>query len=205
MKRVALIDYGAGNLGSMRRALEECGAHAVPTADPAVVLSADAVVLPGVGAFQNAMRRLGALGLIEAVTRKVVERQAPFLGVCLGMQLLAGYGFEPEKTPGLGWIEGIVDRLSPCAADERIPHVGWNEVHFRPDAPLFRGLEPGVDFYFVHSYSLRPRHARVVTATTPFCGGFVSAIGMENVHGVQFHPEKSQKPGFTVLKNFLSL
>jgi glutamine amidotransferase len=131
VKRVALIDYGAGNLGSMRRALEECGAHAVPTADPAVVLSADAVVLPGVGAFQNAMRRLGALGLIEAVTRKVVERQAPFLGVCLGMQLLAGYGFEPEKTRAWAGSRGSWTGFRPARRRRTHPPRGLERGAFQ--------------------------------------------------------------------------
>jgi len=202
---VAIIDYGLCNLDSVARALEECGGRGAVSNDPEAVLAADAVILPGVGTFRDAMAGLRAKGLDEALTQRVVREGAPFLGICLGMQLLASLGHEVERTAGLDWIPGEVARLESCSPTERVPHIGWNELHFETPAPLFRGIEPGTDFYFVHSFHFRASHAGHVLGTTPYCGGFVSAVGRDNIFGVQFHPEKSQKAGFTVLRNFLAL
>lgn len=138
------------------------------------------------------------------MSEQVMGRQIPFLGICLGMQLLATVGTEVSETAGLGWIDAQV-RLLLAQPGERIPHVGWNEVVPAADFPLFKGLTPGCDFYFVHSYALWPDRDEDVAATTPYAGGFVSAVHRGNVFGVQFHPEKSQKAGFTVLRNFLAL
>src|SRR5262249_39860 len=158
MKKVAIVNYGMGNLDSVLRAVEECGADAAITDRPADLDAAHAVVLPGVGAFADGMRHLRERGLDEALQRAVIERGAPCLGLCLGMQVMATYGEEGGDTVGLGWIPGDVRRLRPDTATTRIPHVGWNEVHFVQDAPLFHAVPSGADFYFVHSYHMLCEH-----------------------------------------------
>lgn len=204
MRPVVIVDYGLCNLDSIARALEECGGDVTVTRDPAVVAGAERIVLPGVGAFAEAMTNLRDWGLDAAMTDKVAQG-APMLGVCLGMQLLAATGTEGGDRPGLGLIEGTVERLVPNGAGERVPHVGWNELARRGDSPLLDGIEPERDFYFVHSYHLRCADDADVVATTPHCGGFASVVARGNVFGAQFHPEKSQKAGFALLRNFLAL
>lgn len=203
MKRVAIVDYGLCNLDSIRRAIEECGGVAEVTEDARSLDRASAVVLPGVGAFPDAMRNLRNLGMAEKLKERASEG-VPLLGICLGMQLLAKSSEEIEPTEGLGLIDAEVVRLKPTSG-ERVPHMGWNEVFHRNEEPLFVGVEPGRDFYFVHSFHVRCRDENDAAATTPYCGGFVSAIRRGNVHGVQFHPEKSQALGFRVLRNFLGM
>jgi glutamine amidotransferase len=201
---VAVVDYGMGNIDSVVRALDECGAAAVVVSEPAELAKADRIVLPGVGSFRDAIAHLRARDLPEALDREVRQLGAPFLGICLGMQLLATTGTEGGPTEGLGWLPAAVERLAPTEHAERVPHVGWNEVDPVGDQPLFRGIAPGTDFYFVHSYHVRcePDDA---AATTPYCGGFTSALHADNVHAVQFHPEKSQHAGLALLRNFLEL
>ena len=203
MSFVAIVDYGMCNLDSMRRALEECGANARVTADPGDLDEAERIVLPGVGAFADAMRNLRERGLDRAL-RQQAEKRVPLLGVCLGMQLLASRGDEGGGAGGLGLVPGEVVKLEPTADSPRIPHVGWNEVRAAGEHPLFHGLAPDSDFYFVHSYHVRCASPGDVLATTPYCGGFASAIGRGPVMGTQFHPEKSQRAGFALLRNFLA-
>jgi imidazole glycerol-phosphate synthase subunit HisH len=205
MSKVAIVDYGMCNLDSVKRAVEECGGSPLITSEPAELRKASRIILPGVGAFPDAMQNLRRRSLDAALAEQAVERGIPLLGICLGMQLLAAKGMEVEETRGLGWIDGEVRRLEPTPDDARIPHIGWNEVFFDPAAPLFRGIEPGRDFYFVHSFHLAARNPRHVLATTPYAGGFVSAVQRDWIFGVQFHPEKSQRAGFQVLKNFLRM
>ena len=200
---VAVVDYGMGNLDSVRRALEVGGATVVVTSDPEDLAEADRIVLPGVGAFGIAMDNLRERGLDQALREQVVEQGAPFLGICLGMQLMAATGSEHGSHQGLGWIPGSVDRLEPTVEDPRIPHVGWNEVHPTVDHPLFDGVEADRDFYFVHSYAFRCDQPAEALATTPYAGGFTSVVGRDNYVGVQFHPEKSQQVGHALLANFL--
>jgi len=204
MPEVVLVDTGFCNLDSMSRALEECGARVVVASRPDDVEHASRLILPGVGAFGEAMAYLHAAGLVEPLRERALVARIPFLGVCLGMQLLASRGEEGGYNAGLDIIEGDVVRLK-SQANERIPHVGWNEVHFAPSSPLSRGLEAGKDFYFVHSFHFRVANTEEEVAQTPYCGGFSSVVGRENVWGTQFHPEKSQKSGFTLLRNFLAL
>lgn len=207
MAGVVVVDYGMGNLDSVRRALEECGARVRISDDPGDLAAADRIVLPGVGAFPDAMRNLAARGLDEALTKQVVDEGVPILGICLGMQLAARLGHEVEPTQGLGWIAAEVVRMRPPAEGaqrERVPHIGWNEVVPVRDDPLFAGVPSGADFYFVHSYRVACLDPGDVLATTPYCGGFVSAFARGNVVGVQFHPEKSQHHGLALLRNFLS-
>jgi glutamine amidotransferase len=206
MQHVAIVDYGMCNLDSVRRAFEELGAKAFVTDDPVGLERSDRIVLPGVGAFPDAMRNLRARGLDDALAKQVLDGGAPFLGVCLGMQLLATVGHEVEETEGLRWFDADVVRFTPSTPDERVPHIGWNEVDVTTsESPLFAGIPPHADFYFVHSFHVVCRQGADVLATTPYCGGFTSAIARDNVFATQFHPEKSQAHGLRLLRNFLEL
>jgi glutamine amidotransferase len=205
VNRVGIVDYGVGNLDSVARAIDECGGTPVVTGEPRELSTVSRIILPGVGAFPDAMRNLKQRSLDVALREQVFERRIPFLGICLGMQLLATRGFEMTETDGLGWIEGEVRRLEPSAGDTHIPHIGWNEVCFGDSGALFNGITPGRDFYFVHSFHFCPSDTSLVSARTHYAGGFVSAIQRELIFGVQFHPEKSQRAGFQVLKNFLAV
>ena len=204
---VAVVDHGLCNVDSIARALEECGARVEKTRDPRVVARADRIVLPGVGAFGAAMRNLAAWGLDLAIRESVARGTVPFLGICLGMQLMAKTGTEGGAVPGVDLVDADVVHLVAQGADERVPHIGWNTVTARTDHPLFNGLAPGSDFYFVHSYHLRCRDAACAIATTPYCGGFTAAVALADrpIFGVQFHPEKSQRNGFRLIRNFLAI
>lgn len=195
---VALIDYGAGNLRSAARALAAAGANDVRVTDrPEDVRSADRIVLPGVGAFGQCITALRALpGMIDALEDSVLRRGTPFLGICVGMQLLADSGHEYGEFPGLGWIGGTVERMRPASL--KVPHMGWNAVEPR------RGnlIAPGYA-YFVHSYALVPNDASDIAATTDYGGQVVAAVQRDNILGVQFHPEKSQHYGIDLLARWL--
>jgi glutamine amidotransferase len=205
MKTVAIIDYGMCNLDSVRRAVEECAGTPVVTNRPQDIESATHIILPGVGSFRDGMQNLRKRSLDIILREQVVGRHIPFLGVCLGMQMLATKGYEGGETEGLGWVDGEVKKLEPVGEDRRIPHIGWNEVGVVKNSLLFDGIESARDFYFVHSYHFCCRNEHDVLARTSYCGGFVSAVGRGQVFGVQFHPEKSQRVGFQLLKNFLSI
>ena len=197
---LALIDYGAGNLHSVHNALKAAGAGDVHvTADPDVVAKADRIVLPGVGAFAHCMEALSAIdGMVAAMEQRVRVEGIPFLGICVGMQLLADAGVEHKTTRGLGWISGNVRAIVP-AADLKIPHMGWNDVVPTQGAPL---IEAG-EAYFLHSYHFDAADDADVLATTDHGGALVAAVGRDNIMGVQFHPEKSQAYGINFLKRFL--
>lgn len=197
---LALIDYGAGNLHSVHNALKAAGAGDVHvTADPDIVAKADRIVLPGVGAFAHCMEALSAIdGMVAAMEQRVRVEGIPFLGICVGMQLLADAGVEHGTTRGLGWIGGTVRAIAP-AADLKIPHMGWNDVLPSQGAPL---IEAG-EAYFLHSYHFDAANADDVLATTDHGGTLVAAVGRDNIMGVQFHPEKSQAYGINFLKRFL--
>jgi glutamine amidotransferase len=206
MQSVALIDYGSGNLRSAEKALRRAAgdsASIVVTADPAVVAKAERIVLPGVGAFASCMAALRERdGLIEAMG-EAVRRGAPFLGVCVGMQLLATRGLEFGQTPGLGWIAGDVVRMAPADPALKIPHMGWNAVETARPHPLFEDEPAGVEMYFTHSFALQPADGADVVARADHGGAFVAAVARGNIAGVQFHPEKSQGAGLRLLANFL--
>ena len=197
---LALIDYGAGNLHSVHNALKAAGAGDVHvTADPDIVAKADRIVLPGVGAFAHCMEALSAIdGMVAAMEQRVRVEGIPFLGICVGMQLLADAGVEHGTTRGLGWIGGTVRAIAP-AADLKIPHMGWNDVVPTPGAPL---IEAG-EAYFLHSYHFDATDDADVLAKTDHGGPLVAAVGRDNIMGVQFHPEKSQSYGINFLKSFL--
>jgi imidazole glycerol-phosphate synthase subunit HisH len=206
-----VVDYGLCNIDSMTRALEECGAtHVECTRDPDRIRQCDRIVLPGVGSFAAAMRNLTSGGLVVAIREVVASRRVPFLGACLGMQLMATKGTEGAgdgTIDGLDLVKGEVIRLAPREQKERVPHIGWNEVQAKQGSVLFDGLPGGADFYFVHSYHLRLVDPADEVGRTPYCGGFTAAIEGRGspTFGTQFHPEKSQKNGFRVLKNFLAV
>ena len=210
---VAVIDYGSGNLHSAAKALErasrESGADEkiVVTTDPDAVRRADRVVLPGVGAFADCKHGLEAVpGMIEAMTEAAHARGRPFLGICVGMQLLAERGLEHGVTAGLGWIRGDVDRITPSDPALKIPHMGWNTLISRKDHALLDGIAlgpTGLHAYFVHSYQLAPTDADDLVADTEYGGPITAVVARDNIAGTQFHPEKSQRLGLALLANFL--
>lgn len=210
MQTVALIDYGSGNLRSAENALLRAasatpgGAEIAVTSDPDVVLNADRVVLPGVGAFAACRNALSARpGLVEAITEAVHTRGAPFLGVCVGMQLLATRGLEFGETPGLGWIPGEVRRLEPSDPACKVPHMGWNALGEVNAAGQKLGLVGEAAMYFTHSFAYHPADPADVAAWTDHGGRVAAAVARGNVAGVQFHPEKSQSSGISLLARFL--
>ena len=202
---VLIIDYQMCNLGSVRRAFEECGAEVIVSSDPLDLKIATHIVLPGVGAFANGMNNLKKLGWVDAIKQAVLDDRIPILGICLGMQLLADKGFEKGETEGLCLIPGDIIRLEPKNNKERIPHIGWNEIHYNQQSSIFQDINNDSDFYFVHSFHFNPKNKKDVIATTPYCGGFISAVQNENIIGVQFHPEKSSRAGLQLIQNFLNL
>lgn len=201
--KVLVVNYGMGNLGSVRRAFEDCGAEVLVSDDPKAISEVERIVLPGVGAFPDGMANLIAGGWPEKLCEALLNPRLSLLGICLGMQLLADVGDEIVETAGLGLIPGRVTKLAPVNG-ERIPHIGWNELQITQKSPLLRGVCNLTDFYFVHSYVLTPSNAEFIQATTPYCGSFPSVVSARNVYGTQFHPEKSSRAGFQVIKNFLS-
>lgn len=208
MPSVALIDYGSGNLASaakaLARATADTGHEIIVTADPAAVKAAERIVLPGVGAFADCMQGLSAVpGMVTALREKVLKEGAPFLGICIGMQLLATVGREFGQHVGLGWIAGEVVKIEPTDAALKIPHMGWNELKIVQPHKLLEGIESGAHAYFVHSYHFKPALPDDLLATTDYGKMLTAVIGNENIVGTQFHPEKSQETGLRILANFL--
>jgi imidazole glycerol-phosphate synthase subunit HisH len=206
---VALIDYGSGNLRSAEKALARVAVEAgtgheiVVTADPRQVEAAERIVLPGVGAFADCMRGVSSIpGMIAALEDKVLKRGTPFLGICVGMQLLAEVGREHGDHKGLGWIPGDVVRISPSDTTLKIPHMGWNALTICASHPMSDAMNSS-DVYFVHSYCIRPSNRAHVLATTDYAGEIAAIIGRDNIIGTQFHPEKSQTIGLAFLQRFL--
>ena len=208
MTSVALIDYGSGNLRSAEKALARAangsGQEIVVTHDPDRVRAAERVVLPGVGAFADCMRGVSSIpGMVEALEEMVLRRGAPFLGICVGMQLLAEWGREHGDHKGLGWIPGEVVRLTPAEPHLKVPHMGWNSLSLQQPHALFEGMADGTDVYFVHSYYIRPSDPAHILATTDYAGSIPAIVGRDNIAGTQFHPEKSQTDGLAFLERFL--
>jgi len=210
---VAIVDYGSGNLHSAAKAFERAAresGHDQPilvTRDPDAVRKADRVVLPGVGAFADCKHGLEALpGMIDAMEEAVRKNGRPFLGICVGMQLMAERGREYQVTPGLGWIRGEVDKIAPSDASLKIPHMGWNTLSPKTKHPILDGIPLGPDglhAYFVHSYQLRPADAGDLVAQAEYGGAITAVVGRDTYAGTQFHPEKSQKLGLALIANFL--
>ncbi len=200
--KVAIIDYGMSNLGSVRRAFEECGAEVSLCATPSDWDGEYRIVLPGVGAFADGIKNLQERGWAEQLPALLKDPEVALLGICLGMQLLADEGTEGGVHPGLGLLRGRILKLAATDASERIPHVGWNEIQPTRPSPLLTGIASGTDYYFVHSYHFAEAGDASI-ATTPYAGGFTSMVAAGNVFGAQFHPEKSSRPGFALIRNFL--
>ncbi len=201
---VVIIDYGMGNLFSVSNALKFLNADVKISSDPEDLKNADQIILPGVGSFPDGMKNLRALGLIEPLKEEVLIKKKPFLGICLGMQLLASAGEENEGELGLGWISGKVRKFILDENKFRIPHIGWNDVSIKKNDKLWDGIINPV-FYFVHSYHFVPENKNIISAICDYGEEFVAAIKKDNIFGTQFHPEKSQKNGLKLLENFLKI
>lgn len=200
---IAIIDYDAGNIKSVEKALKLLGEEAVITRDREIILSADKVILPGVGAFGDAMHNLKKYGLDEVI-REVVSKKTPFLGICLGLQLLFERSDETPGVKGLGILKGEILRI-PDKEGLKIPHMGWNSLKMQNDGRLFRGLPEEPYVYFVHSYYLKAEDESIVKATTGYSTLIHASVEKENVFACQFHPEKSSDTGLQILKNFVTL
>jgi glutamine amidotransferase len=207
MSGIALIDYGMGNLRSVEKALEAVGAQVTVTSDPAVVAASDGVLLPGVGAFGDAMRELDARGLVEITRQRAHEARSggrPFLGICLGMQVLVEGGEEDPGVPGLGIFKGSCPRLDVPGL--KVPHMGWNTLLWSQRAnPLFDGLPDPSDVYFVHSFHVVPADPSIIAARVDYGGLVAASLRQANLFATQFHPEKSQRIGLRILENFSRL
>ena len=210
---VAIVDYGSGNLHSAHKALEraarESGSRVEVrlTSDPEDIRKAERIVLPGVGAFADCRRGLDAVdGMVDALNEAVIEEGKPFLGVCVGMQLMATRGLEHQVTEGLGWIPGEVVAIEPADPSLKIPHMGWNTLIIRREHKLLDGIptgENGLHAYFVHSFQLKPASSDLMIADTDYGAALTAIVGRDNLVGTQFHPEKSQTLGLALLRNFL--
>ena len=210
MKMIALIDYGSGNIHSAARALRVAANNAKKTREirvtssPMALANADRIVLPGVGHFADCMANLKTRpGLIEALETEVIKGGKPFLGICVGMQLMADIGREDGETPGLGWIGGSVDKITP-GGDLPVPHMGWNEIDTTSGHPLLEGLGSNPHMYFVHSYAFQTTDTAHVAAHTKYGQPITAAVARDNIFGTQFHPEKSQTAGLKLLSNFVT-
>ena len=196
---IVVVDYGMGNLRSVHKALEHVGLSARVSSDPKDVETADKLVLPGVGACAHAMDELVSKGLVAPIL-DAIGKGTPFLGICLGMQLLLEVSYEGGETPGLGVFPGVVRLLE--GKELKVPHIGWNQIEFRDICPLFEGLPQGAYVYFDHSYYADPEDDSIVAAETDYGVRFASSLRRDNVYATQFHPEKSQKWGLKMLENF---
>ncbi|MEQ9635171.1 MAG: imidazole glycerol phosphate synthase subunit HisH [Devosia marina] len=213
MSIVAIIDYGAGNLHSAAKAFERVAAERgqidviTVTSDPEIVRTADRIMLPGVGAFADCRAGLDAVtGMVEVLEERVIKGGVPFLGVCVGMQLLASEGREKTVTQGLGWIPGAVEKITPADPTLKIPHMGWNTITATRPHALLKQIETGpngLHAYFVHSYHLKTDQPETLVATTDYGGALTACVGRDNIFGTQFHPEKSQALGLKLIENFL--
>lgn len=201
--KLAIINYGMGNLGSVRRSFEELNVDAIIASDPAQLQESDRIVLPGVGSFAEGMSNLLERGWVEPLTDAVHQQHKPLLGICLGMQMLADTGTEGGHIKGLGFIPGKVQKLDDLGCNLRIPHVGWNEVQQVAEDALFDGIRDASDFYFVHSYAFVPTDTKHLIATAPYGVPVTAVVKNANIYGCQFHPEKSSKAGRRLLQNFL--
>lgn len=207
--QVAIIDYGAGNLRSAAKALEYVAPDATTvtvTDDPAALAGASHIVLPGVGAFGDCMRGLTSLpGMLGALSNEVLQKKKPFLGICVGMQMLFEKGMEHGTHKGLGWLKGEVVAMAPAGASLKIPHMGWNELEIVTPHPLLEGINSGDHAYFVHSYHAKCADDANLLATARYGQTLAAVVGQDNIMGTQFHPEKSQETGLALLKNFLAI
>lgn len=200
---ISIIDYGAGNLRSVQKAFEFLGYSAEVTSDKEKILSADKVILPGVGAFGDCMRNLNSYDVTDCI-HKVIENKTPFLGICLGLQLLFEKSEESEGATGLSVFEGDIIEIPKCEG-LKIPHIGWNSIEYNKECPIFKRLPENPFVYFVHSYYMNPKNKSIISAKTEYGAKLPIALWSENTFATQFHPEKSGDIGLTILKNFAEL
>lgn len=203
---IVIVDYGVGNLGSIINMLKKAGAKAIASSDPGVLEQAEKLILPGVGAFDAGMNRLNECGLVPLLNHLALEKRVPFLGLCLGLQLMTKSS-EEGHAKGLGWLNAETLRFKFGAEQIhlKVPHMGWNTIEIRREHPLFKDLDPEARFYFVHSFYAHSHEPEIVLAETDYGGHFHSIFGKDNIMGAQFHPEKSHKYGMRLLKNFAEM
>lgn len=205
--KIIIIDYNMGNLRSVQKAFEKVGSDVIITNDHNIIKDADKILLPGVGAFKDGMKHLEELNLIELLNNEVLNKKKPFLGICLGMQLLATKSYENGETQGLGWIDAQILKFDFNHVEQKfkVPHVGWNNVKFQNRNVLFDGINDNGDFYFVHSYYFNTNDKSVIVGKTDYGINFISSVQKNNIYACQFHPEKSQEVGLQLIKNFVEL
>jgi len=200
---IVIVDYGVGNLGSIINMLKKAGTKAIASSDPKVLDQAEKLILPGVGAFDAGMNKLNESGIVPLLNHLALEKKVPFLGLCLGLQLMTKRS-EEGLADGLGWLDADTIRFKFDSENShlKVPHMGWNTLHIRRSHPLFADFEPDARFYFVHSFYVHSRDPEIVLAETEYGGQFHSVLAQGNIMGAQFHPEKSHKYGLRLLKNF---
>lgn len=203
MKDVCILDYGSGNTRSVYNLVASISQNVTISNTISDIENASHIILPGVGSFGSSMAKIKQLIPMSELSTFIFQHKKPFLGICVGMQVLADIGFEFEKNDGLGWIPGSIDKIK--CKDLPLPHVGWNDIQIVKDSVLLNGIDDGSDFYFVHSYVFSPVDKEVIVATTTYGETFCSMVERENIFGVQFHPEKSHVAGRKLMKNFLSI
>ena len=206
---VTIVDYNSGNISSVINSFKEVAKDKVNvevTADLNKIKSSDKIVLPGQGSFKSCVDALNSInGLVDTLNECVIINKKPLLGICVGLQMFAEVGYEEIETKGLGWISGVVSKIDNQGGKFKLPHIGWNQINIVKDSQIFKGIENNSHMYFVHSYELVPNDKGVVSATTDYSSNIVCSIEKDNIFGTQFHPEKSDKMGLKVIKNFINL
>ena len=201
---ISIIDYGMGNVSSIQNMIKKVRGESIITNDRTIINESDAIILPGVGSFDNGMTKLKSSGLIETIEEKVLINHTPFLGICLGMQLFASYSLEDGYHKGLNWIKGRVEKINVDLDNIKVPHIGWNNVNFNKSHPIFNGIPDNSYFYFIHSYYVKPDNLDNIIAETNYGVEFCSAYAFENYVGLQFHPERSGDYGLQIYQNFIN-
>tara|TARA_Y100000816_G_scaffold3907_1_gene2386 strand:- start:2014 stop:2640 length:627 start_codon:yes stop_codon:yes gene_type:complete len=207
--KITIVDYNSGNISSVRNSFKEVAKDKVNievTADLDKIKSSDKIVLPGQGSFKSCLDALSKInGLKDALSEFAINNKKPLLGICVGLQMFADIGYEETETKGLGWISGKVSKIDNQNGKYKLPHIGWNQINIVKDSKLFRDVENNSHMYFVHSYEFVPKDKKVISATTDYSSNIVCSVENENIFGTQFHPEKSDKIGLQVIKNFINL
>ena len=206
---VTIVDYNSGNISSVINSFKEVAKDKVNievTSDLSTIKTSDKVVLPGQGSFKSCIDGLNSFnGLIDTLNEFTLENKKPLLGICVGLQMFADFGYEEVETKGLGWIPGKVSKIDNQGGKFKLPHIGWNEINIMKDSKIFKGIENNSHMYFVHSYELIPEDKSVISATTDYSSNIVCSVEKENIFGTQFHPEKSDKIGLNIIENFINL
>ncbi len=206
---VTIVDYNSGNISSVINSFKEVAKDKVNievTSDLNKIKSSEKVVLPGQGSFKSCVDALNSIkGLVDTLNEVVISNKKPLLGICVGLQMFADIGYEEKETKGLGWISGKVSKIDNQNGKYKLPHIGWNQVNIVKDSKIFKDIENNSHMYFVHSYEFIPKDKNVITATTDYSSNIVCSVEKENIFGTQFHPEKSDKLGLQIIKNFINL